>query len=763
MLLKKISIFVFTAFFLNGQLFAQTTCTTLGQNPETAFPVCGTTVFGQGTVPFCGGVMVPSLCPGPGTLITDKNPYWYKFTCFVSGKLSFLITPLFPNEDYDWQLWDVTGRNPRDIYTDLSLFVVCNWSGEKGQTGASDFLGGTSLVECEGTGVNLFSKMPDLIAGRNYLLLVSHFEDTPNGYALSFGGVGSTAVITDTLPPHMNNAFRSSCDATQIQLGLNKRMKCSSLALDGSDFRINPPVANVISAVGIGCTSGFDMDSVILTFNVPLPVGNYQLIAQNGVDGNTVTDLCDNGIPVDEELPFTILSPVPVPIDSLQYDHCTTDSLLLVLPNFIKCNSVALDGSDFFVTGTYPVTVMNATPLNCSGGLTKLVSIKLNGPHILPGNFNLVLKVGSDGNTLLSECDTASIAGDFAAFNIVPKPVTAFSFSSTCLPDGLISFTNGSTISDGTQAAFQYLWDFGDIGSGTANASTLPSPTHRYNTVGPYTVILRVTSGRGCINTATRLVNTIHPQPKTAFGFNKPAICLGDNIVLTDSTDAMDGTTIQWFWNLGDGGLGSTPVITHIYNTESSYDVSLYTINSHGCHSDTLVKRITVYPFPTVDAGPDQTVLQGGSVLLQATVSNQPLQLMWTPSQYLDNPNIVRTRARNIMNDITYSIIATALGGCSDTDQVFIKVLKMPWIPNTFTPNNDGINDYWEIKYMEDYKQNHVQVFTRTGQLVFESRGIYKAWDGTKKGKPLPVDVYYYIIEPGYGRDPITGYVTIVK
>ena len=115
------------------------------------------------------------------------------------------------------------------------------------------------------------------------------------------------------------------------------------------------------------------------------------------------------------------------------------------------------------------------------------------------------------------------------------------------------------------------------------------------------------------------------------------------------------------------------------------------------------------------------------------------------------------------MNDITYSIIATALGGCSDTDQVFIKVLKMPWIPNTFTPNNDGINDYWEIKYMEDYKQNHVQVFTRTGQLVFESRGIYKAWDGTKKGKPLPVDVYYYIIEPGYGRDPITGYVTIVK
>jgi len=164
-----------------------------------------------------------------------------------------------------------------------------------------------------------------------------------------------------------------------------------------------------------------------------------------------------------------------------------------------------------------------------------------------------------------------------------------------------------------------------------------------------------------------------------------------------------------------------------------------------------------------VDAGPDQYVLEGGSVLLQPTVSAQPLQYLWTPPTYLDNPNTGKTRARNILNDITYTIITTAPGGCSDTDQVFIKVLKMPWIPNTFTPNNDGINDRWDIRYLEDYPENHVQVFTRTGQRVFESRGFYKAWDGTKNGKPLPVDTYYYIIEPGNGRDPVTGYVTIVK
>jgi len=708
--------------------------------------------------------MVPSPCPGPGTLITDKNPFWYKFTCFVSGKLGFLITPLSPNEDYDWQLFDVTGRLPGEVYTDPSLFVVCNWSGEKGVTGASDALGGISLVECEGTGVNLFSKMPDIIAGHNYLLLVSHFEDTPNGYALSFGGIGSTAVITDTLPPHMNNAFRYSCDATQIQLGLNKRMKCNSLAANGSDFRINPPVANVVSATGIGCTTGFDMDSVILTFNIPLPVGNYQLIAQDGTDGNTVTDLCDNGIPVGEILPFQIISPLPVPMDSMQYDHCAADSLLLVFPNFIKCSSVAPDGTDFFVTGTYPVAVLDATPLNCSGGLTKSISVRLNGPLILPGNFNLVLRVGSDGNTLLSECDTPSVAGSAIPFQIKPKPVPYFSFpTSVCLPNATIPFTDLTTISDGSQALFRWLWDFGDPGSGPLNTSSAQNPVHVYSGSGPFNVRLRVTSNAGCSRDSVRLMNGIHPQPRTAFGFNKPAICLGDQIVITDSTDVKDGFTVQWFWDLGDGTMANTPVVNHLYAAQRTYSVSLYSVNNYGCYSDTLAKDITVHPFPRVDAGPDQYVLEGGSVLLQPTVSAQPLQYLWTPPTYLDNPNTGKTRARNILNDITYTIITTAPGGCSDTDQVFIKVLKMPWIPNTFTPNNDGINDRWDIRYLEDYPENHVQVFTRTGQRVFESRGFYKAWDGTKNGKPLPVDTYYYIIEPGNGRDPVTGYVTIVK
>ena len=74
-------------------------CTSLGQIPSTAFPVCGTATFHQREVPICGGRVIPAPCDG--TLFTDKNPYWYQFTCFESGTLSFRITPDIIFDDYD--------------------------------------------------------------------------------------------------------------------------------------------------------------------------------------------------------------------------------------------------------------------------------------------------------------------------------------------------------------------------------------------------------------------------------------------------------------------------------------------------------------------------------------------------------------------------------------------------------------------------------------------------------------------------------------
>ncbi len=765
MLLNRLPMFIIILLLISGNASAQSTpCTLLGQNPQTAFPVCGTAVFHMDTVPICGGRKVATPCIDD-TLYTDKNPFWYKFTCFQSGKLAFFITPNTITEDYDWQIFDITGKNPQDIYTDTSTFVVCSWSGNPGVTGACEDSGGVNLIECEGTWQNRFTRMPDLIAGHNYLLLVSHFEDTQFGYGLSFGGPGNTAVITDTLPPHMFTASRASCDGTKILVKLNKKMKCSSLMADGSDFEIIPPLTSIAGAVGIGCSNAFDiMDSVLLTFSAPLPLGNYNLVAKKGLtDNNTLTDLCDNEIPVGEAIPFTVLSPFPVPFDSLTHNKCSTDSLIVVLPDPVKCSSVAPNGSDFFVTGTYPVTITNALPLNCVSGLTNRIVIHFNSILFQPGNFQMVLKVGSDGNTLLSECDTPSVAGSAIPFTILPKPVASFAFPDTvCLPNASITFANLSSISDGSENLFQYRWDFADP-LHPNNISTLKTPTHVYTYTGNYLVKLRVTSNGGCIKDTAILVNTIHPQPKINFGISKPNICLGDAVFLTDSTNSMDGTTVQWNWDLGDGRIRNTQNVLYIYTAPQTYNISLYTVNSFGCKTETLSKLITVHPYPTANAGPDRIVLEGGTISINAAATGNELQYLWTPSQYLNNPTIISPKCVDVKFDVLYTLTVTGKGGCAVTDEMYVDVLKIPRIPNTFSPNNDRINDFWEIQYLDEYTNQHTTVFTRAGQKVFESRGRYIAWDGRYKGKPVPMDTYYYIIEPGSGRDPIAGYVMVVR
>jgi gliding motility-associated-like protein len=380
--------------------------------------------------------------------------------------------------------------------------------------------------------------------------------------------------------------------------------------------------------------------------------------------------------------------------------------------------------------------------------------------HTFPawGNFTVTMY-----NTSAYGCKSTSKQQQIF---ISPIPQTFFSFgqSSVCLPNAFVSFVNNTTIADGTENALTYLWDFGDPASGSQNTSVAKNPpAHLYSSIGPYTVRLTVTSGSNCIKYFTSAVNFIHPQPHADFDFNKPSVCIKDDVTFRDLTNGLDGTVNQWNWKFGDGNADVIRNPTHLYTAPGTYNVSLYIINSQGCNSDTMSKPFTVYPYPVVSAGPDRVVLQGGSIIIQSVVTGNNLQYLWAPTTYLNSVTTATPTASNMQDDITYKLTVTAIGGCKTEDEVFVKVLKAPKIPNTFSPNNDGINENWIIEYLDTYPDNRVQVFTRAGQLVFESRGYKTPWNGTMNGKTLPIDTYYYIIEPGTGRKPITGYVTILK
>ncbi|MFD0748517.1 PKD domain-containing protein [Mucilaginibacter calamicampi] len=188
-----------------------------------------------------------------------------------------------------------------------------------------------------------------------------------------------------------------------------------------------------------------------------------------------------------------------------------------------------------------------------------------------------------------------------------------------------------------------------------------------------------------------------------------------------------------------------------------------FTASATGCTYTTSFK-ITVNPVPVIQDDEQYVMLEGQKILLKPTVkiSSGTLKYSWLPAATLDQADIEKPYA-NPVESTTYTLTVTSDKGCPAVKNIYVKVLKAPLIPNAFTPNSDGINDLWDIKYLNMYPNVTVEIFSRNGEKVYFSKGYASPWDGTSRGAMLPVGTYYYIINPGSGRKTATGYVSIIK
>lgn len=564
---------------LHGQN-GPTACSTLGQTPPTAFPVCGTSVFKQQTVPACGGNRVPVPC-NDGTPYTDINPFWYKFTCFAGGTLGFLIAPNTPSDDYDWQIFDVTGHDPNDVYTQASLFVSGNWSSIPDTTGTRNNNDGS--INCAGPAYPNTNSMPTLIQGHNYLLLVSHFTSTnQSGYSLIFGG--GTASITDSIPPALKSV-QPICDGSTIQVVLNKKMKCSSLDADGTDFTLAalPPGRQITGASAASCSSGFDFDTLTLVLNGPLPAGNYTLMAANGTDGNTILDNCSNQVPVGQSLSFTMIVPQPTPLDSISPVSCAPNQLRLVFRKGIQCSSIAADGTDFKVTGTSPVTITSVSTTCDARGLTNVIQLNLAAPILTAGNFVVTLQPRSTGNTLLDECGLRSPP---SSINFSTKDTV----SAKAFQDPILYGCKNDTVGflyPVQNGVDQWLWVFDN----TDTSRLQNPPQHIYSASSTHTVKVAVSNGV-CSDTTTASI-VLNNAVNAAF--EAPSIlCPRDYATFKNNST---GLINSWTWDFGDGTASNlqTPAdhLFPITGVETNYSVQLIAGSSIGCY-DTATQKIDV-------------------------------------------------------------------------------------------------------------------------------------------------------------------------
>ena len=563
---------LFSIVVVNGH--SQTSCIGLGQNSGGALSICSTDRIIQETVPVCGGKSIPGPCIDGAA--TDINPYWYKFTCFSAGTLSFTISPKNIGDDYNWQLFDATPYNPAAVYTDAGLFVACNWSSQTGNTGASSE--GVSLVNCSGNKVPLFSSMPNLIQGHVYLLLISHFSgNSQSGYTLTFSG--GSAKIIDPVIPHFV-ASVASCAGTKISIKLNKKMKCNSVDNDGSDFVLLPAAVPIIGAKGVGCSDSLDTDLIDLTLGSPLPTGNYKIIARR-IDN--LLDNCNRFIPSSDTLTLTVFPPSPTPMDSLSSVGCAADVLQLIFRDPLRCNSIAADGSDFLVTGSLPARVIGATGICNAYGLTTAIKVKLSDPIQRAGNFSIALKTGTDGNSLINECGNETPAGSVLFFTTKDTVSALFNANVQygCNVDSIF-YSH-----DGRNGVNKWHWVFDN-----SISSSIKDTIISYAALGQKHATLMV-SNDVCSDTATAnidLNNELMASFKGTF-----VICPGDPaLFINNSTSSFKITS---FWNFGNGNFSSLqePPLQFYGASSKTQDIAVQLIitNTIGC-SDTVTNLIRV-------------------------------------------------------------------------------------------------------------------------------------------------------------------------
>lgn len=561
-------------------------CTELGQNPSTAFPVCGATVFTQTHVPLCSNAPIPSFCENNvATTQATVNPYWYKFTCYAAGTLGFVITPLATfDEDYDWQLFDVTGRDPNDVFKDPRTVVTNNWAGTYGTTGASDK--GQLKFTCGSQPekkVNTFAVMPQLQVGHEYLLVISHFllnSTSEVGYTLEFKG--GTASIVNPVTPRFEKV-RAICDGQEMSVKLTSRINCKTIAANGSDFKVTGPVTrNVVSATGYGCSTGFDTDSITLAVDNILPPGTFTISSKIGDDGNTLKDNCDNALPVDEKGVIDFKPPAPVPMDSIMPVDCVTDRLRLVFSRPLLCNSIAADGSDFTITGPMPVTVKSAAG-SCVGGQTSSIEIILAQPITVNGKYTVTLNNGSDGNPLVDECGQVTAAGATISFSITHIVYGDFTVDvrAGCKSDTVYFSHNGNNGTD----YWNWMLD-------QKQMSSLQKPVLISTAYGKHDIQLAISNGY-CTDTVTRQFTFIDQTVKAAFEV-EDTLCATDTLHFTDRSSP---NTTSWNWNFGNGvtsTLQSPPAQNYPdRGRQVVYTARLSARNNFNC-SDTAYKLITV-------------------------------------------------------------------------------------------------------------------------------------------------------------------------
>ena len=444
------------------------------------------------------------------------------------------------------------------------------------------------------------------------------------------------------------------------------------------------------------------------------------------------------------------------------------------------------------IPGNYTVTVTDAQACTVTGTVTV--------PNVAGANITLN---ASSNITCFTACDgsaSVNVSGGSAPYTIAWSPTggNAASAANLCAATYTCSVTDnngctstftilitepavltvaansGASICNGQNAQigavaaggtgpYTYTWQPGNLNGATQTVNPAATTT--------YTVF--VTDANGCSANTTETV-TVHALPVTTFAADTTVGCSSLCVNFSDlSTIPAPYTINSWSWNFGDGGTSVLQNPNHCYPAPGAYTVSLTVTSSEGCTAAlSLNNYINIFPTPTAafTATPNPASITDPAVAF-TDQSTAATSWVWNFGENsistLQNPSFIYLDT----GCYVVQLVAANVIGCADTaiENICISPDWALYIPNCFTPNGDGVNDFFMPDgYGIDQQEFEMWIFDRWGNMIFYTIDISKGWDGKiNNGKEVAqIDGYVYKIscKDALGRSHIfTGKISLMK
>ena len=782
----------------NFELTIETTCPDYTEGDcFGAVHVCDGYLY-QEVAPLDDGAY-PDILPMNGCQMTNvANEGWYLVNVQADGMLNFTLTPN-EDDDYDWALFNLTNATCNDISTDPDLLVSCNtygFIGSNGETGISSALGGIGSANGPGdlNGPAFNEDLP-VLAGETYALMISNWSATTNGYELDFGA--STAGFEDITPPVVEDIYY---DCSGIHIEFSEYIDCATVLPEhftiegpGGPFTIGNLASNCANGASFAVVFLIDSDPIF-----PSEGGTYQLVFQD----DEIADLCGNFLDA-IAIPFEVSPGIGV-VATTEPAACgnSNGSASVIVtggnePLQYRINSGPLQDAPVFnnlLPGEYTITVIDGG--DCQGSTTIEVweeSIAFtagtngytcdntfytqaslptgytgswSGPPgvefeeatatqtlvtaTTSGEYDLVWTITNNINCTVSESLTVSFS-DLGIGGMSFESISCFGAcdgSYTVIPSGAANL-----------AEVNYSWS-----SGTPESDA----PHTANSLcaGIHTVTIQTDSG--CVLEVPVLLsepkelrfNEVIVVQESCPGFNDAAIKVISENAVSYSFDG--GATYSQ--SSAVNGLGAG--VQHIFVQ-----------NSDGCIRDTLVHLLS-------PAGPEarfDAESRSASIydpVFQFKNFSQDYATSYWKFGYPDsfgtsNEDEPRFSFREAdLGDYVVMLVVKDRAGCVDTTFQTVTIYEdvLNYIPNAFSPNEDGINDIFKpvLRYF-DRSSYRMQIFDRWGKMMFETENPDAGWNGSDNGKDYYVEagVYVYAIRVKSERTGeaviLRGTVTLVR